>query len=132
MSLTCPYWCSETFSTDGKTSSWTPVTQSDHKLLEQAISSDEKLIYIETKRTSADLTKRTLHGCYDFSSSKSTPLDRRLIRATWFYLDSSSPVPFSEEVGQQIEDWFSKIKDGEGGEGGREERLPPLHFRSVT
>lgn len=105
--LAFPYWCSETFSIDGKISSWSPVTQTDHKLLEEAIKTQEKLIYIETKRTCADLTKRSLRGCYDFNFSSSatsppfTDCDRRIIRATWFYLDSSSTVPLSEEVSKQ-------------------------------
>jgi hypothetical protein len=116
---TFPYWCSESFSVDGKVSSWAPVTQTDNLLLEQAMASGDKLIYIETKRTSANLETRTLRGCYDFPPQHSTsapPLPaRRLIRATWFYLDSSSgkEVPFSEEAARRIEDWFNVIKDGE-------------------
>jgi hypothetical protein len=124
--LTFPYWCSETFSVDGKISSWAPVSQSDHDLLERAVISQQqggqegtKLVYVDSRRTSADLAKRTLQSCYDFPSKTSPsappPPDRRLIRGSWFYIDSSAgkEVPLSEEAGREIEEWFNTIKDGE-------------------
>ena len=111
--LVCPYWCCETFSIDGKTSSWNPVKQDDHQLLEAAHSSQEKEVYVEGRRTRADLVKNTLHNCFEFSkvTSASGRPDRRLIRAMWFYKDATV-VPFTEEVGQKIEEWFQSIKDG--------------------
>jgi hypothetical protein len=112
-----PFWFSEHYSTDGLTSSWAPVSLTDNHRLESALARSEDITYIESRRASADLTTRSLRGCYDFPSAacstKALPA-RRIIRAGWLYLDSSSgsPVPLTEEVSKQIEDWFNTIKNG--------------------
>lgn len=113
-----PYWFSESYSVDGLTSTWAPVTQTDNQRLEKALSAKDKITYIESRRFSADIVAREMRSCYDFpSSSCSTePLPpRRIMRAGWLYVDSSggSPVPMSEEVSQEIENWFNTIKDNE-------------------
>lgn len=120
MSLVAPYWCSETFSADGASASWTPVWQTDQDILEDAYEKGTNLAYIEDRKSVVNVKERTMRNCYEFSPHCNQTPDslRRVIRGLWFYVNSSgSAVPLSEKAGLQIENWFQSIQYGEPKEG---------------